>query len=321
MLSKEKIKNIARNCIDIELKSISDLKERINDEFFSIVKLISSSKGRLIIIGVGKSADISRKVVATFNSTGQPSIFLHATDAMHGDLGSIQKEDIIMFISKSGNTPEIKSVVSEIITGENLIISITGNVKSYLAQKSNFVIDASVEREACLNDLIPTSSTTAQLIIGDALAISLFEYNNYTKKDFARFHPGGTLGKRLSSTVLDIVDLNNAPKVQINDSIKNVILEISNKRLGATAVFDNNKLCGIITDGDLRRMLERKDLFSSFTAKDIMNKNPIFVQSESLAYDSLKLMESNNISQLLVLSKKKFLGIIHIHDILKIGVI
>ena len=321
MISSQEIKKIAKNCINVQYHAILELKNRIDDNFTSIIKFILESKGRLIVVGIGKSANIGRKMVATFNSTGQPSIFLHASEAIHGDLGNIQKEDIVMCVSKSGNTPEIKSVVSVIKKMSNPIIAMTGNTKSYLAQEAEFIIDVSVLKEACSNDLIPTSSTTAQLVMGDALAISLLECNNFTDEDFARFHPGGTLGKRLSSRLSDLINSDNKPIVTSDDLVNSVILEISNKRLGATAVIDNDELKGIITDGDLRRMIEKEEDFSTLRARDIMTKDPIIMNTEDLAYNGLRLMEQNNISQLIILDNDSYVGIVHIHDIIKLGVV
>tara|TARA_Y100001934_G_C12204505_1_gene702881 strand:+ start:88 stop:1053 length:966 start_codon:yes stop_codon:yes gene_type:complete len=321
MISSQEIKKIAKNCISAQYHAILELKNRIDDNFTSIIRFILESKGRLIVVGIGKSANIGRKMVATFNSTGQPSIFLHASEAIHGDLGNIQKEDIVMCVSKSGNTPEIKSVVSVIKKMSNPIIAMTGNTKSYLAQEAEFIIDVSVLKEACSNDLIPTSSTTAQLVMGDALAISLLECNNFTDEDFARFHPGGTLGKRLSSRLSDLINSDNKPIVTSDDLVNSVILEISNKRLGATAVIDNDELKGIITDGDLRRMIEKEEDFSTLRARDIMTKDPIIMNTEDLAYNGLRLMEQNNISQLIILDNDSYVGIVHIHDIIKLGVV
>tara|TARA_B100001540_G_scaffold28572_1_gene24343 strand:+ start:1566 stop:2531 length:966 start_codon:yes stop_codon:yes gene_type:complete len=321
MISSQEIKKIAKNCINVQYHAILELKNRIDDNFTSIIRFILESKGRLIVVGIGKSANIGRKMVATFNSTGQPSIFLHASEAIHGDLGNIQKEDIVMCVSKSGNTPEIKSVVSVIKKMSNPIIAMTGNTKSYLAQEAEFIIDVSVLKEACSNDLIPTSSTTAQLVMGDALAISLLECNNFTDEDFARFHPGGTLGKRLSSRLSDLINSDNKPIVTSDDLVNSVILEISNKRLGATAVIDNDELKGIITDGDLRRMIEKEEDFSTLRARDIMTKDPIIMNTEDLAYNGLRLMEQNNISQLIILDNDSYVGIVHIHDIIKLGVV
>ena len=321
MKSKSEIKKIAKKTIEIELAAISKLNESINDQFVDVVNLILNNKGRLIIAGIGKSANIASKLVATFNSTGQPSVFLHAADAIHGDLGNIQKDDIVICISKSGNTFEVKSLIPYIKKMGNKIVALTGNLNSFLALNVDFVLDVSVEKEACPNNLAPTSSTTAQLVMGDALAVSLLYCKNFSNKDFARYHPGGTLGKRLYLTLNDIISSQHKPKVYEDDSVNNVIIEISKNRLGATAVFKAKKMTGIITDGDLRRMLQKNTNFSKLKACDIMSKNPISVSSELLAYDSLQIMEEKNINQLIVLTNSSYVGIVHIHDILKHGVV
>ena len=248
MKSAIKIKKIAQDCITIQHEAIKKLEDRIDDNFIEIIKLLLNTKGRLIIAGIGKSANIANKIVATFNSTGQPSIFLHAADAIHGDLGNIQIGDIVMCISKSGNTEEIKALVPLIKDMRVTLICMTGNLNSYLAKESDFILDVSVSKEACPNNLAPTSSTTAQLVMGDALAMSLLSCKNFSEKDFARFHPGGMLGKRLSLKLSDLLDENKKPQVRKDALVKNIIFEISNKRLGATAVIDKNSLIGIITD-------------------------------------------------------------------------
>jgi arabinose-5-phosphate isomerase len=282
--------------------------------------LILSTKGRLIVAGIGKSANIANKMVATFNSTGQPAVFLHAADAIHGDLGNIQEGDVVICISKSGNTPEVKALVPFIKNMGNKIIALTGNPKSFLAIKSDFILDVSVEKEACPNNLAPTSSTTAQLVMGDAIAVSLLACKDFTEEDFARFHPGGILGKRLNIKVQDLIS-DYIPKVNPNASINEVIIEISQNRLGVTAVLNDKKLAGIITDGDLRRMLENEKDISSLCAKDIMSCDPKITKPEDLAYNALKEMEQNNITQLIVIKSEKYLGVIHIHDIIKEGII
>ncbi|MEE2931485.1 MAG: KpsF/GutQ family sugar-phosphate isomerase [Bacteroidota bacterium] len=310
----------ARNVIEIEYTAIAQLSEKIGVEFVEAVSLILSSDSRLIIAAVGKSANIANKLVATFNSTGQPAIFLHAADAVHGDLGSIQKNDIVICISKSGNTEEIKAIIPLIKNMGNNIIAITGNKQSYLAQEANILLDASVEKEACPHNLAPTSSTTTQLVLGDALAVCLLKCKNFSKEDFARFHPGGVLGKRLRLTVKELLT-NRIPCVNIDSDINQVIVEISEKRLGATVVLDKGLIRGIITDGDLRRMLiDGKDI-SNLKAVDVMNNNPKKVESTSLAYHALKYMKEENISQLVVVNNSNYVGIIHIHDILKEGIV
>jgi arabinose-5-phosphate isomerase len=260
-------------------------------------------------------------MVATFNSTGQPAIFVHAADAIHGDLGNIQSGDVVICISKSGNTPEITALLPLIKNMGNSIIALAGNMNSFLAKESDFALDISVEKEACPNNLAPTSSTTAQLVMGDAIAVSLLACKDFTDKDFARFHPGGTLGKRLHLKIADILSVENNPKVRVEASINEVIIEISNKRLGATAVIDNDELKGIITDGDLRRMLENAAAFTDLKANDIMNEYPKTISNDTLVYDALQLMETSNISQLVVMDSSKYVGIVHLHDILKEGVV
>ncbi len=295
MKSLSDIKKIARETIAIELAAVAKLESSINDDFVNAINLILSTKGRLIVAGIGKSANIANKMVATFNSTGQPAVFLHAADAIHGDLGNIQEGDVVICISKSGNTPEVKALVPFIKNMGNKIIALTGNPKSFLAIKSDFILDVSVEKEACPNNLAPTSSTTAQLVMGDAIAVSLLACKDFTEEDFARFHPGGILGKRLNIKVQDLIS-DYTPKVNPNASINEVIIEISQNRLGVTAVLNDKKLAGIITDGDLRRMLENEKDISSLCAKDIMSCDPKITKPEDLAYNALKEMEQNNIT-------------------------
>ena len=321
MKSSTEIKKIAKDTVVLEATAIKNLENSINDDFVSVINLIIRSKGRLIVAGIGKSANIANKIVATFNSTGQPSVFLHAADAIHGDLGNIQKGDIVLCISKSGNTPEIKAILPFIKNMGNPLIGLTGNMNSFLARESDFALDVSVEKEACPNNLAPTTSTTAQLVMGDALAVTLLACKNFTDKDFARFHPGGTLGKRLFLKLADILNENSSPSVSADATINEVIIEISKNRLGATAVLENNILKGIITDGDLRRMLEKGDSFSNLSANDIMCINPKMIDITTLVYDALQLMEKNNISQLIVMDNTSYVGIVHIHEIIKEGVI
>lgn len=315
------IKKIAKETIATELAAVSNLDNRINNDFVSVVKLIFESKGRLILTAIGKSANISNKLVATFNSTGQPSIFLHASEAIHGDLGNIQRDDIVMFISNSGNTSEIKALIPYIKKMGNPIVSLTGNLNSFLASSSKYTIDVSVEKEACPNNLAPTSSTTAQLVMGDAIAVALLKCKKFSNKDFARFHPGGSLGKRLHLTLFDLSLEITMPAVKNDSKISEVILTISKNRVGATAVLDNNKIVGIITDGDLRRMLSKKLNLFTIAAKDIMNSKPKKIAVSELAVNALKIMQENNISQLIVMDNKKYLGIIHMQTLLKEGLI
>ncbi|RPD90732.1 KpsF/GutQ family sugar-phosphate isomerase [Aureibaculum marinum] len=321
MNTKKDILAIAKDSITIESKAIANLIKFLNKDFENAVKFILKSKGRVIVTGIGKSANIASKVVATLNSTGTPAIFMHAADAIHGDLGIVQKDDVVICISKSGNTPEIKVLLPLIKDSKNKIIAITGNKDSYLANKADFVINSYVEQEACPNNLAPTTSTTAQLVLGDALAICLLEMKDFTSKDFAKYHPGGTLGKRLYLRVADLIEKNTKPAVAPEDSITNVIIEISEKRLGATAVIKNHEVVGIITDGDIRRMLKNNDNFTQLSAKDIMGKNPKVITSEAMAIEALDIMESNNITQLLVVDDNSYMGVVHLHDLIKEGII
>jgi arabinose-5-phosphate isomerase len=319
---RSKIKEIALKTIEIESDSIKNLKNSINEDFIKSAELILNGKGRVVISGIGKSAIIANKIVATLNSTGTPSIFMHAADAIHGDLGIIQPDDIVICISKSGDTPEIKVLAPLIRQNGNKLIAMVGNVTSYLAKQADFILDTSVEREACPNNLAPTSSSTAQLVMGDALAVSLLNARGFSSRDFARFHPGGSLGKRLYLRVSDLYVHNLRPSVETEENIKNVIIEISAKRLGATAVLKQGKLAGIITDGDLRRMLEKKLDLSSIKAGDIMGTNPKTVRSEMLAAEALEIMKENKITQLLVVDETdNYLGFIHIQDMIREGII
>tara|TARA_B100001287_G_scaffold213285_1_gene182117 strand:- start:1963 stop:2928 length:966 start_codon:yes stop_codon:yes gene_type:complete len=321
MKSSEEIKKIAKKCIENEVEEINSLIKRIDNSFVEIINILYKNKGRVIFSGIGKSADIARKIVATLNSTGQPSIFLHAADAIHGDLGNIKKEDIIVIISNSGNTDEIKNLLPLIKNMGNQIISMTGNINSYLALESNYVIDVGVSKEACPNNLAPTTSTTVQLVMGDAIAISLLACRDFTDKDFARFHPGGSLGKKLNIRLSDLKMQMTNPKVSKDTLIKNIIIEISKNRVGATVVIDNNFINGIITDGDLRRAIEDENDFFSLKASDIMTKKPMIIEIDCLAFDALRYMQKNNISQLIVTENKKYIGIIHIHEIIKKGIV
>jgi arabinose-5-phosphate isomerase len=314
------IKEIARNTIKTEAEMVSKLAHYVDDAFAGCVELIYQSKARVVITGVGKSALIAGKIVATLNSTGTP-IFMHAGDAVHGDLGIIQKDDIIICISNSGNTAEIKVLIPFIRMSGNKLIAMVGNRDSYLARQADFIIETTIEKEACPNNLAPTSSTTAQIVMGDALAVSLLECRGFTTSDFAKYHPGGALGKRLYLRVSDLYPLNDRPVVSINQDISSTIIEISSKRLGATAVMDGEKLVGMITDGDLRRMIQSGKLFDQVNAGDIMSKNPKTIESESLVVHALEIMRANNITQLLVTDNGDYKGVIHLHDILKEGIL
>ena len=319
--TKTSVQDLAKRTIIAQSEALTKMATFIDDSFAEAVELIYNSKGRVIITGVGKSAIIANKIVATLNSTGTPSIFMHAADAIHGDLGLVQKDDVVICISKSGNTPEIKVLVPLFKRTENTLIAITGNPDSFLGNHADYIFNSHVYKEVCPNNLAPTTSTTAQLVIGDALAVCLLEIRKFTKDDFAKFHPGGTLGKKLFLTIKEISDKNEKPLVSPNTSIKDVIIEISKKRLGVTAVVENGTILGVITDGDLRRMLSKTNDFSSLCASDIMSENPKTMDCNALAVDAITLMEAHEISQLLVLKDKKYLGVIHIHDLIKEGII
>ncbi len=319
---KENIKKIIKEVIVAESDAIRKLAEYVNDEFVEVVDLIYNLKGRVVVTGIGKSANIGNKIVATLNSTGTPSIFMHAADAIHGDLGNIQDGDAVICISKSGNTPEIKVLVPLLKNTGNKVISITGNLDSYLGKQSDYVLNATVEREADPNNLAPTSSTTAQLVIGDALAVALIEKRGFKSEDFAKYHPGGALGKKLYLRVFDLIANNSKPSVKLDTPIKDVIIEISKSRLGVTAVIDEEgTVVGIITDGDLRRMLQDKDDFSKLVAKDIMSASPKTIEETTLASNALHVMESYDITQLLVVEEGEYKGVVHLHDIIKEGII
>ena len=290
-------------------------------DFAKAVEYIFNSKGRVIVTGIGKSANIATKIVATLNSTGTPAIFMHAADAIHGDLGTIQENDTVICISKSGNTPEIKVLVPLIKAIENKLIAITGNTDSFLAQQADFILNAYVEKEACPNNLAPTTSTTAQLVIGDALAMCLLDLRGFSSKDFAKFHPGGSLGKKLYLRVSNLTSLNAKPQVSPDTDVKKVIVEISEKMLGVTAVIDNEEIVGIITDGDLRRMLTKTDTFAGLTAKDIMTRNPKKIANNAMAVEAMEMMDNFGITQILAEDKGKYSGVVHIHNLTKEGII
>ncbi len=312
----------AKETILAESNAIANLANLVDDEFVHAVECILNSDGRVVVTGIGKSANIATKIVATLNSTGTPSIFMHAADAIHGDLGIIQANDVVICISKSGNTPEIKVLVPLIKNSGNHIIAITGNTESYLGKNADYTLNSFVEKEACPNNLAPTTSTTAQLVIGDALAICLLEIKGFSSNDFAKYHPGGALGKRLYLRVSDLISKNEVPKVRHNESIANTIVEISEKRLGATAVLDDaDHIVGIVTDGDIRRMLSKSLAIDSLTAEEIMSKNPKTITSSAMAIDALDVMENNNITQVLVVDEENtYVGVVHLHDILKEGI-
>jgi arabinose-5-phosphate isomerase len=319
--NKENILILAKKTILSESESIAKLIDFIDFNFAEAIQIIFKSKGRLIVTGIGKSAIIAQKMVATFNSTGTPSLFLHASEAIHGDLGMMQTDDVVICISKSGNSPEIKVLVPLLKRFGNQLIAITGNITSFLAKESQYVLNTTVDAEACRNNLAPTNSTTAQLVMGDALAVCLMELRNFTSEDFAKYHPGGALGKKLLLRVTDMLENSLKPMVAPDAPIKKVIFEISEKRLGVTAVVENEKVIGIITDGDIRRMLNENDTFSHLTAKDIMTKNPKMIQSSIMVSDALNILEDFAITQLIVVDNDEYKGVLHLHDILKEGIV
>lgn len=316
------IKQVALKTIELEANSIAGLASYINDDFEKAVAAISSAGGRIVVSGIGKSAVIAQKIVATFNSTGTPSIFMHAADAIHGDLGIVQQDDVVIVISKSGESPEIKVLIPLIRNFGNILIAMVGNTESYLARHASIILNTTVEQEACPNNLAPTSSTTAQLVMGDALAICLMQLKGFQSEDFAKFHPGGALGKKLYLRVADLYADNERPKVLAGESLKEVIVEMTAKRLGITAVVDaDDSLLGIITDGDLRRMLEKSIAIDTIRAGDIMTANPKTIGPDELAVGALDMLRKNEISQLAVTEKGKYLGIIHLHDLIREGLI
>jgi len=318
----DSIKQTALKTIELEAHSIAGLSAFINEDFEKAVKAIAGCKGRVVISGIGKSAVIAQKIVATLNSTGTPSIFMHAADAIHGDIGMVQQEDVVMIISKSGESPEIKVLVPLIRNFGNILIGMIGNTDSYLAKHSGIVLNTTVEQEACPNNLAPTTSTTAQLVMGDALAVCLMELKGFHSDDFAKFHPGGALGKKLYLRVSDLYTGNEKPKVLSGQSLKEVIVAITTSRLGVTAVVNKeNELLGIITDGDLRRMLEKNTSIDKVKADDIMTTEPKTIGPDELAVDALDQLRKNGITQLAVISDKKYLGIIHLHDLIREGLI
>lgn len=321
MITKEKILATARETILIESQAISKLADLLNNDFVESVRLIYQSKGRLIVTGIGKSAIIAQKIVATLNSTGTPSMFLHASEAVHGDLGMVQPDDVVICISKSGNSPEIKILVPILNRFGNTLIAMTGNLTSFLAKNSQYVLDTTVEKEACPNNLAPTNSTTAQLVMGDCLAVCLMEMRNFKSEDFAKYHPGGALGKKLLLRVKDMLDDSKKPSVSPDSNVQTVIFEISEKRLGVTAVVENDKIIGIITDGDIRRMLSKTETITGITARDIMTKNPKMIQPNDMVVEALNIMEDFSITQLIVAENNSYKGVIHLHDILKEGIV
>jgi arabinose-5-phosphate isomerase len=322
MAADKMIMESAKRTIALEANAVAALESRLDADFEKVVKQILKSGGRVVVSGIGKSAIIANKLVATFNSTGTPSVFLHAADAIHGDLGMILKEDIVIIISNSGNTPEIKVLASLVRTAGNSLVAMTGNRASELARIADFILDTFVEQEACPHNLAPTSSTTAQMVMGDALAVALLESKGFSREDFARFHPGGALGKQLYLKVSDLYPANPKPAVTADTSIADVILEISSNRMGATAVVENNNLLGIITDGDLRRMMQQHTHFTMLKANEIMTRNPKTAPAGMMAVEALRIMKQHNITQLVVTGASgDYLGFVHLHDLLREGIL
>lgn len=321
MKSNIEIIELAKKTLLTEAQGIIRLSNLLNEDFSEIVHQILYLNARVIVTGIGKSAIIAQKIVATFNSTGTPAIFMHAADAIHGDLGMIQQKDLVICISKSGNTPEIKVLIPLLKLGGNKLVAMVGDVESFLAKQADWILDTSVETEACPHNLAPTSSTTAQMAMGDALAVCLLECREFTSKDFAKYHPGGSLGKRLYLKVGDLSAQNEKPEVTSKASVKEVIIEITKNRLGAVAVVDNGQLAGIITDGDIRRMLEKNSTIAGLTAEDIMTRSPKHIDKNELAVNALEVLRVNNITQILVGSDTKFEGFVHLHDLLNEGII
>ena len=321
MSKTQNILDLASKTIREEAVSIQNLTSLLNDDFAKAVQCIITSKGRVVVTGIGKSAIIANKIVATLNSTGTPAIFMHAGDAIHGDLGTVQENDVVICISKSGNTPEIKMLVPLIKRGSNKLVAITGNAESVLGKQADFILNTFVEKEACPNNLAPTTSTTAQLVMGDALAICLLDIRGFDSNDFAKYHPGGALGKKLYLRVGDIAEKNQKPMVNSDADIREVIVEISEKMLGASAVLQADKIVGIITDGDIRRMLNKYDSINGLQAKDIMTKNPKTISTDTLAVKALKAMQEKGISQLLAVDNEKYSGVVHLHNLINEGIL
>jgi arabinose-5-phosphate isomerase len=316
------IKSIAKNALLIESKAIAGLEKFIDDQFVAAIQTVMQSKGRFIVSGIGKSAIIAQKIVATCNSTGTPAIYLHAADAIHGDSGMIESEDVVMIISKSGESPEIKILVDLIAHFGNPLIAMVGNLDSYLAKATALVVNTTVDQEACIHNLAPTSSTTAQMVMGDLMAIAFMELRGFKSNDFAKFHPGGNLVKRLNLTAVSIAKNNTQPSVQPSTSIKEVIIAISKSRMGATVVLDETEnIIGMITDGDIRRMLEQHNSIEALKAVDIFHKKPISIASNTLAIEAFDLMKAHDISQLIVADEGQYKGMIHIHDLMKEGIL
>ncbi len=320
-MTGNEIKKSAIETLKLEAQAIEKLIGFIDDNFSDAIRQIFESKGRVIVTGIGKSAIVGAKIVATLNSTGTPAIFMHAADAVHGDLGIVQKDDVVMCISKSGNTPEIKVLIPYLKLSGNKLIALVGNRASYLAQQADYLIETTVDHEACPNNLAPTSSTTAQMAMGDAMAVTLLELRGFSSNDFAMYHPGGALGKKLFLRVADLYLNNEKPMVAMDADITSAIFEISSKRLGATAVMDKGRMVGVITDGDLRRMIQKGLPLDKLKARDVMTANPKTISPDTLVAHALDIMRSHNITQLPVVENEEYLGVIHLHDILKEGIL
>ncbi|MEO9892292.1 KpsF/GutQ family sugar-phosphate isomerase [Aurantibacter sp.] len=321
MSNSKQILSLAKKTIQEESAAINNLSSLLDEDFTNIVECIISTKGRVIVSGIGKSAIVANKIVATLNSTGTPAIFMHAADAIHGDLGTIQKDDVVICISNSGNTPEIKMLVPLIKRANNKLVAMTGKKDSFLGKNADFILNTFVEKEACPNNLAPTTSTTAQMVMGDALAICLLNLKGFDSEDFAKYHPGGALGKKLYLRVADISEKNQKPQIAHDADIREVIVEISKKMLGAAAVIKDNKVVGIITDGDIRRMLNNYDSINGLQAKDIMTKNPKTISANALAVKALKVMQEKGISQLLAVDGEKYSGVVHLHNLINEGIL
>jgi arabinose-5-phosphate isomerase len=322
MPMSSEIKSIAKNALVIETKAVAGLEKFIDDQFVAAVQAVMQSKGRFIVSGIGKSAIIAQKIVATCNSTGTPAIYLHAADAIHGDSGMIGPEEVVMIISKSGESPEIKLLVDLIAHFGNPLIAMVGNLDSYLAKATPLVVNTTVDQEACIHNLAPTSSTTAQMVMGDLMALTLMELRGFKSNEFAKFHPGGNLGKKLTLTTGAIAKQNTQPSVHPLTSVKEVIIAISKSRMGATVVLDDSgNIIGMITDGDIRRMLEQHNSIQELKAADILHKQPITISSNTLAIEAFDLMKSHDISQLIIADEGQYKGMIHIHDLMKEGIL
>lgn len=321
MESKKSIIDSATSTLKLESEAILGLIDYIDDDFVETVTTILNSQGRVVVTGIGKSAIIAQKIVATFNSTGTPAVFMHAADAVHGDLGMIQKDDVVLCLSKSGNTPEIKLLAPLLKLSGNKLVGMLGNIKSDLAQQADLILNTTVEKEACPHNLAPTTSTTAQLAMGDALAICLLQARNFQSTDFAKYHPGGSLGKRLYLKAGDIAAKNEKPSISPNAPVKDIIIQISKNRLGAVVVTEGDEILGVITDGDIRRMLEKHTNLENIKANDLMNTNPKKIDGEELALLALEIIKKNNITQILVTKEGRYFGLVHLHDLLQEGIV